>query len=118
MSYCQVVNYVPATHATDYVIAEDDLVITGFTKPTGQSVVEYVQTFWSKALRCWTVYRLQQISRQGSIHCRAETVKRAKRPKSLGYEQIGFPARTGTSSTVLCQPTVGAIQHQNKDSQE
>lgn len=55
-SYCQAVNYLLATNATDNVIAEDDLEIMNFRQPAGLSAVEYVQALWTEALRCGLVY--------------------------------------------------------------
>lgn len=44
------------TYKTDHITAVYDMVIMGFNHPPGHRAVEYVHTFWTKALRCRPVY--------------------------------------------------------------
>lgn len=55
-TYCEVVNYLLETYATDDVIAETDAEILRFTQPPTKSPTEYAEALWNKALRCDRVY--------------------------------------------------------------
>lgn len=54
--YPKVVNYLLKTYATDEVIAETDTGINQFRQGDLISPPEYAQEWWTKALKCGTVY--------------------------------------------------------------
>lgn len=67
-SYCEVVNFLLTTYATDDIIAAANMDIMKFEQPAGQSAVGYAQALWTKGLRFGPVnneYRLKGICNEG-----------------------------------------------------
>lgn len=63
-TYCQVINYLLETFATDNIIAEAESDITSFEKPVGTTGTRHFEILFEKALRCGVVYnepRLKEI---------------------------------------------------------
>lgn len=55
-TYCQVVNYLLVTYATDDEIAKAEAGIMQFKKPERMSATLFSELLWEKALRCGRVY--------------------------------------------------------------
>lgn len=56
MTYCQVVSYLLAMHATDDVIADVEAEINKFKQPERMSTVRYSKVIWENTQRCGRVY--------------------------------------------------------------
>lgn len=55
-SYCEVLNYLLATYATDKFIAEANMDIINFKQCADKNADEHAQALWTKGLRCRLVY--------------------------------------------------------------
>lgn len=76
--YCQVVNYLLETYATDDVVAEDEADITNYEHPKSMSAMQYLQAMWKEALRCGQVYsdsRLKRVLIEGVHHSTGFSLK-------------------------------------------
>lgn len=55
-SYCETVNYLLKTYATDHIIAETDINMMRFSQPSSKSRTEYAEAHWNMVFRCNRVY--------------------------------------------------------------
>lgn len=51
-TYCQLVNYLLITYATDDVIEDVEAEITNFEQPEGMFAVRYLELLWKMLSRC------------------------------------------------------------------
>lgn len=88
-TYCQVVNYLSGTYATDDVFLETTDDITNFKQPVGMTDAPYSKAVYEKVLKCSNVCNeagLSGIFTEGlhsSIHYSTRTNWRADRDANL-----------------------------------
>lgn len=80
-SYCQSVNYLPATYKTDNSFGEDNMDKINFKQAAGQSEVEYVQSVLHESFTLRAP--LRNIQSQGNFDLKTATVHPAKHSKRL-----------------------------------